>query len=145
MIVQIFKANNGEYMSISIEERFKRAETRVCKAVFPSTVNHHDTLFGGQALSWMDETAFIAATRFCHKPLVTVSSDRIDFSHPIPAGSIVELVGSIDKVGRTSIRVKVDIFVESMTEEGRTKAISGMFSLVAVDENRKPTPIMDES
>lgn len=130
-------------MTLSIEERIKNAETRVCKAVFPSTINHHDTLFGGQALSWMDETAFIAATRFCRKHLVTVSSDRIDFTHPIPAGTIVELVASIENIGRTSMRVRVDIFVESMCEEGRIKAISGMFTMVAVDDDRKPTPIID--
>lgn len=130
-------------MSDSIEEKIKQSETRVCKAVFPPTVNHHDTLFGGQALSWMDETAFITATRFCRKSLVTVSSDRIDFSHPIPAGTIVELVGTVVKVGRTSIKVRVDIFVESMYEETRTKAISGMFGLVAIDNERKPTPIID--
>ena len=130
-------------MSASLEERIQQAETRVCKAVFPPTVNHHDTLFGGQALSWMDETAFITATRFCHKALVTVSSERIDFSQPIPAGSIVELIGSVIKVGRTSIRIRVDIFVESMYEAGRTKAISGEFGLVAIDSERKPTPILD--
>ena len=125
----------------SLAAKIAAAETRVFKAVFPPTINHHDTLFGGQALSWMDEIAFITATRFCRKALVTVSSERIDFSQPIPAGSIVELVGHVAKVGRTSIHIRVDIFVESMYQEGRTKAISGTFGLVAIDEQRKPTPL----
>ncbi len=78
-----------------IQRRIALSETRVTKAVFPPTTNHHNTLFGGTALAWMDEVSFIAATRFCRLPLVTVSSDRIDFKHAIPAGSIVELIGRV--------------------------------------------------
>ncbi|MBD8487383.1 acyl-CoA thioesterase [Echinicola sp. CAU 1574] len=123
------------------EVKIKNAETRIFKAVFPNTVNHYDTLFGGTAMHMMDEVAFIAATRFSRQRMVTVSSDKIDFTVPIPAGTIVELVGRIAYIGRTSIKVQVDIFIEQMYEEGREKAISGTFTLVAIDENKKPTAI----
>jgi acyl-CoA hydrolase len=56
-----------------IQRRTELSETRVAKAVFPPSTNHHNTLFGGTALAWMDEVSFIAATRFCRLPLVTVS------------------------------------------------------------------------
>lgn len=125
-----------------IQRRTALSETRVAKAVFPPTTNHHDTLFGGTALAWMDEVSFITATRFCRKPLVTVSTDRIDFNHPIPAGSIVELIGRVVKVGNTSIKVQVEVFVESMLAEGRERAINGAFSFVAVDDEGKPTPLL---
>jgi acyl-CoA hydrolase len=68
-------------------DKLNRAETHVVKAVFPNTTNHYDTLFGGQAVEWMDEVAFITATRYCRQRLVTVSIDRIDFTKPIPAGT----------------------------------------------------------
>lgn len=126
-----------------IEERTKKAQARVTKAVFPDTTNHHDTLFGGTALQWMDEVSFIAATRFCRKPIVTVSSDKIDFKHPVPAGSVVELIADVIHVGRTSLKVRVDMFVESLYEDGCEKAITGTFSFVAIDENKKPTPVLD--
>lgn len=112
------------------------------KAVFPFTTNHHDTLFGGTALAWMDEVSFIAATRFCRLPLVTVSTDRIDFKHPIAAGSIVELVGRVVTVGNTSLKVEVEVFVESMSADGREKAIHGLFSFVAIDEAKRPVPVL---
>ncbi len=86
---------------MNIQDRIERAETRIFKAIFPNTTNHYDTLFGGTALSWMDEVAFIMATRFTRLRVVTVSSDRVDFTHPIPAGTIVELVGKIKETGRT--------------------------------------------
>ena len=53
----------------------------------------------------MDEVSFIAATRFSRQNIVTVSSDKIDFKHPVPAGSVVELIANVIEVGRTSIKV----------------------------------------
>ena len=125
-----------------IQRRTELSETRVAKAVFPPTTNHHNTLFGGTAMAWMDEVSFIAATRFCRLPLVTVSSDRIDFNHPIPAGSIVELVGRVSAVGNTSMKVQVDVYVEDMYSAGRELAIQGAFSFVAMGEDGKPTAIL---
>jgi len=127
---------------LTLEEKILASETRVFKTVFPNNTNHYDTLFGGTALSMMDEVAFIAATRFSRLRCVTVSSDRIDFTHPIPAGTIIELVGRVETVGNTSMKVRVDIFVERMYEEGREKAVTGIFTFVAMDENLKPTKIL---
>ncbi|MCO6057030.1 acyl-CoA thioesterase [Pseudomonas sp. MOB-449] len=127
-----------------IARRTELSESRVTKAVFPPSTNHHNTLFGGTALAWMDEVSFITATRFCRLPLVTVSSDRIDFKHPIPAGSIVELVGRVVKVGNTSLKVEVDVFVEDMYSASREKAISGLFSFVAIDDEKRPVQVLPD-
>lgn len=125
-----------------INKRIKAAETRVFKAVFPNTTNHYDTLFGGTALQWMDEVAFITATRFSRRKMVTVSSDKVDFQEPIPGGTIAELVGHVTRVGNTSMEVQVDIYVEEMYSYSRHKAITGSFTMVAVNEFKKPVPIL---
>ncbi len=127
---------------MTIEEKIKLAETRVFKAIFPSDVNHYDTMFGGAAMSFMDEVAFIAATRFSRLRMVTVASDKIDFTQPIPGGTIIEIIGSIQEVGNSSIKVKVEIFVEEMYSEKRKKAIEGVFTLVAIGEDKKPVKIL---
>ncbi|MCE9684782.1 MULTISPECIES: acyl-CoA thioesterase [Shewanella] len=129
------------HYSDAVSQRIEDSEARVIKAVFPSITNHHNTLFGGEALAWMDETAFIAATRFCRKTLVTVSSDRIDFKKPIPAGSLAELIARVIYVGNTSLKVEVNIFVEDMYQDHREHAIRGVFTFVAVDEDRNPTKV----
>lgn len=126
---------------MTVDERMKAAETRIFKAVFPNTTNHYDTLFGGTAMHLMDEVAFITATRFSRQRMVTVSSDRIDFTRPIPAGTIVELIGQIAHIGNTSLKVKVEIFVEQMYSENREKAVTGEFTFVAIDENKVPVKI----
>jgi acyl-CoA hydrolase len=128
-----------------IAQRKRVSKTTISKAVFPETTNHHDTLFGGTAMQWMDEVSFIAATRFSRQSIVTVSSDRIDFKHPVPAGTIVELTASIIEVGRTSLKVEVNMMVESMYLDNQTNAITGYFTFVAVDENKKPTEILPKT
>jgi len=129
---------------MNVEERIKKSETSIFKAVFPNTTNHYDTLFGGTAMHMMDEVAFITATRFSRQTMVTVSSDRIDFNKPIPAGTIVELVGKVTHVGNTSLKVEVEIFVEQMYEDVRYLAVKGQFSFVALDYEKKPTNVFKE-
>lgn len=127
---------------MTTEERIQSSETRIFKAVFPNTTNHYDTLFGGTAMQLMDEVAFITATRFARKRVVTVSSDKIDFKKPIPAGTIVELIGKVSHVGKTSMKVNVEIFTEQMYSYEREKAITGDFTFVAIDEFKKPIQIL---
>jgi acyl-CoA hydrolase len=124
------------------ESKVENSVTRVFKAVFPNTTNHYDTLFGGTAMLYMDEVAFITATRFSRQKMVTVSSDRIDFKRPIPHGTIIELIGKVTYVGSTSLKIRVDIFIEEMYSEIREKAITGEFTFVAIDENKKPVKIL---
>lgn len=126
-----------------IEQKIAYSESRVAKVVFPPTINHHSTLFGGAALAWMDEVSFITATRFCRKRLVTVSTEKINFQTPIPSGSIVELVGKVTRVGNTSLTVTVTIYLESMYEDGREAVINGQFNFVAVDDGGRPIPLFD--
>lgn len=127
---------------MNIEEKIKNSTTHIFKAVFPGTTNHYDTLFGGTALYSMDEVAFITATRFTRMKVVTVSSDKIDFTKPIPAGTIIELIGKVVKVGNTSLQVQVEIFIEQMYSEQREKAVSGNFTFVAVGDDKKPIKII---
>jgi len=128
---------------MDLEQRIQSAETHIFKAVFPNTTNHYDTLFGGTAMALMDEVAFITATRFTRKTMVTVSSDKINFNMPIPAGTIIELIGHIAHVGNTSLKVTVDIYVEEMYSFTRDKAITGSFTFVAIDQNKKPIKVID--
>ena len=92
----------------------------------------------------MDEVAFITATRFTRKMMVTVSSDKIDFNKPIPSGTIIELVGKVQHIGNTSLKVLVEIYVEEMYSFSREKAITGTFTFVVVDSNKHPVKVLEE-
>jgi len=123
------------------KEAIKNSETHVVKCVFPNTTNHYDTLFGGTALLWMDEVAFITASRFSRQKMVTVSSDKVDFKKPIPSGTFAELVGKVTMVGSSSLKVKVEIFVEQMDKDHRELAVVGEFTMVAINDNKQAEAI----
>jgi acyl-CoA hydrolase len=124
-----------------LAERVKASETRTAKVVAPGTTNSYNTLSGGTLLGWMDEIAAISASRFSRYPVVTASLDRIDFKHPIPAGSIVELVANVTRLGRTSLQVIVDVYVEHLHTTDRLHAVTGLFTMVAIDDDKRPVPI----
>jgi acyl-CoA hydrolase len=127
----------------SLKDKILNSETRIFKAVFPNTTNHYDTLFGGTTLHAMDEASFICATRFSRKKVVTVSTDKIDFTQPIPQGSIIELIAKVEKVGKTSCVVKTEIFMEDMYSYERHKVVTGYFTFVAIGDDKKPISITD--
>jgi acyl-CoA hydrolase len=126
-----------------MSNKINESETRIFKAVFPNTTNHYDTLFGGTAMSLMDEVAFITATRYARRKVVTVSSDKIDFTKPIPSGTLIEVIGRVVSVGRSSMKVRVELYVEQMYSDHRELAVTGVFTLVAIDENKRPMKIVD--
>ncbi|RJF69157.1 acyl-CoA thioesterase [Deinococcus cavernae] len=116
-------------------------ETRVTHVVFPGHTNHHGTLFGGDALAYMDSAAFIAATRYCRRKVVTRHLNALDFTRPIPQGTLVELVARVVKTGRTSMTVLVELFIEDMYSEKRQLGCTGEFVLVALGDDGQPTSV----
>lgn len=124
-----------------MEEQIRLSETRQFKAIFPSTLNANEILFGGQAMQWMDEVAYITATRFTRQRMFTVKTENIRFLKAVNPDSIVEVVGRVEKAESVKLRVKVEIYVEQMYGNEREKAIEGVFVFAALDQNRKPVRI----
>ncbi|MCF5958851.1 acyl-CoA thioesterase, partial [Xanthomonas perforans] len=89
-------------------------EARMAEIVFPNHTNHLGTLFGGQALAWMDKAAFLAASRYARRTVVTARSDQVDFKLPIRQGQMVETIARVVLVGRSSITVEVELIAEDL-------------------------------
>jgi acyl-CoA hydrolase len=116
-------------------------ESRIVEMVFPNHTNSNDQLFGGYALSLMDKLSFIVASRYARMPVVTASSDKIEFRHPVKEGDLIEFVGKISKVGRTSITVSIDMYSENLISGDQKLCTTGKFVMVAVDADGRPTPV----
>ncbi len=125
----------------NMEELIIKSETRQFKAIFPNTLNANDTLFGGQAMQWMDEVAYITATRFTRQRMFTINTENIEFLKAVNPDSIVEVIGRIEKVEAVKLKVKVEIYVEEMYGKGRDKVIEGVFVFASLDKNRRPKKI----
>ena len=122
-------------------KRIEHSRTKTTKLVFPQDTNPIGTLYGGTALHWMDEVAFLTATRYARRQVVTVSMDRVDFKVAIPEGAIVELVGEVVRVGRTSMTINVKILQEDTAASTQELAIEGTLVMVAVDDKMKPVAL----
>lgn len=116
---------------------------RIIEMVFPEQANHYGTLFGGEALALMDKAAFIAATRYCRRTVVTASSERCDFHAPVRQGELAELVATVVSTGRTSMTVEVELTREVLLTGERRLATRGRFVMVALDEHGRPTPLAE--
>ena len=116
-------------------------ESRLIEMVFPEQTNHYGTLFGGQALALMDKAAFVAASRFARRTVVTACSEKIDFHVPVRQGHLVELVSRVVATGRTSITVEVELYAEDLLTGDRQLGTRGRFVLVALDAHQKPTTV----
>lgn len=113
---------------------------RLADMVFPGQTNHYGTLYGGDALRMMGKAAFIAATRHTRAVIVMAASDRIDFTSPIHQGEMIELVARVRMIGRSSIRIAVDLGAENLLSGERRHAATALFTMVGVDERGRPKP-----
>ena len=120
-----------------MEEKIARSTTRQFKAIFPGTLNANDTLFGGKAMQWMDEVAYITATRFTHQRMVTSSTENIRFLKAVNPDSIVEVIGTVMDVGAVRLKIMVEIFAEEMYSDERYKAVDGVFVFVSLGDKNQ--------
>ena len=113
-------------------------EVYITDIILPNQTNNHGTMFGGEVLSLMDKAAGIAAVRFCRLPVVTASTERIDFRTPIHVGEIIEAVARTIHVGQTSLIVRVRITAEHALIGERRICTTGYFTMVAVGDDGRP-------
>jgi acyl-CoA hydrolase len=116
-------------------------EARLIEMVFPQQTNHYGTLFGGQALALMDKAAFVVASRYARRMVVTASSEKTEFHVPVRQGQLVELIATVIATGSTSITVEVVLHAEDLLTGDRQLATRGRFVMVALDAHGKPTVV----
>ncbi len=116
-----------------LQQFYDSIETRQCKMVFPGTLNANETLFGGELLKWMDEIAFITATRATRQRMFTAKVEQVEFLKAITGNSIVELVGRIKEAGPVKLFVEVTAYTEALYEPDRQVAAKASFLMTALN------------
>ena len=115
----------------------------ITRIVMPGQTNRHGSLFGGQALSLMDEAAAIVAHRVSEGPVVTAHINSVDFKAPIKQGWAVEVTAELVKPGRTSMKIQVETYGECLDTRERLHCTTAMFVMVAVDKQGRPRLLPD--
>ncbi|WP_192988346.1 acyl-CoA thioesterase [Carnobacterium mobile] len=121
-------------MTESKERKIKRCiESRVVQThrVLPSDLNHHQTLFGGNLMSLIDNTASISAARHSRGVTVTASMDSLDFLHPIYSNHSVCIESYVSGVGKSSMEVFCKIMGEDLMTGKRYLAATSFSTFVS--------------
>ncbi|NLK98358.1 MAG: acyl-CoA thioesterase [Epulopiscium sp.] len=109
--------------------------------ILPNDTNVLGNLLGGRMMHWIDIAGAMAATRHSHKTVATACVDSLDFRRPIRVGELITLKAKLTWVGRTSMEVKVKVFVENLKTGELTLTNKAYLTFVALDEEGKPTPV----
>ena len=127
-------------MENRVEKRKEDSKVEQVFMVRPPHVNGYGRLFGGVLMQWIDETAGIVGRRHAEKLVTTASIDNLVFKSPAYQNDMIVLVGKLNYVGRTSMEVEVDTYIEDI--HGMRRQINRAYVvMVAIDENGPPVPV----
>jgi acyl-CoA hydrolase len=115
--------------------------TQQYRVVFPKHLNSNGTFFGGEAMQWLDEVAFITATRYSRQRMMTVKIEAIRFIKPILPNTIVEITGEIVKAGNVKLYIKIEVYSEDMYSQHREKAMEADFVFASCNNDLSPVPL----
>ncbi|GGH88214.1 acyl-CoA hydrolase [Pullulanibacillus pueri] len=125
-------------------------ESRAVKAahVQPLDTNYHGTMFGGKLMSYIDDLAALSAIRHARKPVVTASTDSVDFLCPIKEGASVCLESFVTYTHKTSMEVFVKVITEDLLSGERKLCATSFLTFVALGEDGRPDivpPVIPET
>ena len=107
----------------------------------PDMANFAGNVHGGAILKFLDSVAYACASRYSGRYVVTLSVDQVMFLQPIHVGELVTFLASINYTGRSSMEVGIRVVTENIRKRLVRHANSCYFTMVAVDEDRKPVLI----
>lgn len=122
------------------KKRVSDSQSEQSYILMPKHINEGGHLFGGELLAWIDEIASIVARRHSHANAVTATIDNLIFKAGAQINDIIVLIARLTYVGRTSMEVRVDTYVESM--DGMRNMINRAYVvMVAMDNDYKPKEV----
>lgn len=107
----------------------------------PSMANFSGVMHGGELMRILDRVAYACATRYCGCGVVTIGVDGMIFKNPIPIGSLVIFLASVNYVGSSSCEVGIKVISEDIKNHFVTHTNSCYFTMVAMDSNGKKVKI----
>ena len=107
----------------------------------PADTNPHGDIFGGWLLCQMDLAGASVAVRRTGGRVVTVAITAMAFHRPVCVGDQVSCYGSVEKIGSTSITIKVESWALRGTGTTPIKVTEGLFTYVRVGPDGRPQPI----
>ena len=107
----------------------------------PSDINANGHIFGGWVLSQMDIAAGIVASRRADGSVATIAIDGMEFLAPIHLRDLISVYAHVESVGRTSMKVRIEVIASRDRGATEVKVTSGLFTFVAIDDQARPRAV----
>ncbi|HBU13168.1 MAG TPA: acyl-CoA thioesterase [Clostridiales bacterium] len=123
-----------------LSKTVKESRTEQVHILMPGDINGSGRLFGGALMQWIDIVAAVVARRHSGLDVTTACVDDLVFHAPAYKNDTILLVGALACVGRSSMEVRVETYVEALT--GTRKLVNRAYvTMVAVDGHGKPRQV----
>ncbi len=107
----------------------------------PKDTNPNGDIFGGWLMSQMDIAGMVTAAEVAGGRVATVAIDAMAFLTPVHVGAVVSCYCDVLEIGRSSIRIIVEVWINSQHDGEPIKVTEGEFVFVAIDENGRTRAI----
>lgn len=107
----------------------------------PADANGNGDIFGGWLVSQMDLGGAILARNIARSRVTTVAIDGMAFLHPVAVGDTVSCYARLERTGRTSMKIDVEVWVQRFTDGAQFRVTEGIFTYVAINDSGKPHPV----
>ena len=119
----------------------QRHQLRMTVLMTPDMANFSGNVHGGTVLKLLDQVAYACASRYAGSYVVTLSVDQVTFRQPIHVGELVTFLASVNYTGTSSMEIGIKVIAENIRTQVVRHANSCFFTMVAVDDHAKPTPV----
>ena len=110
----------------------------------PADINSNGHIFGGWVLAQMDIAGGIIASKICQGACATVAIEKMEFIAPILMRDIVSVYGWLERRGRTSMAIRLEVIATRDRGDQQVKVTEGLFTFVALDESHRPRALPPE-
>jgi acyl-CoA thioesterase YciA len=104
----------------------------------PGDINSNGHIFGGWVLSQMDIAGGIIAGRVAKGRCATVAIETMEFIAPILLHDIISVYANVERRGRTSLAIRLDVVATRDSGKLNVAVTSGVFTFVALDDDFRP-------
>jgi acyl-CoA thioesterase YciA len=118
-----------------------KGELVIQTIAMPKDTNRDGDIFGGWLVAQMDLGSAILAAKVAKARVVTVAIEAMAFLHPVRVGDTVACYAWVEKIGRTSMKIPVEVWVQRYMTGEQLRVTRGVFIYVAVDADGKPIPV----
>ncbi|MGL5947845.1 MAG: acyl-CoA thioester hydrolase YciA [Aeromonas sp.] len=132
------------HLALAPDARVPAGDLLLRTLAMPADTNPNGDIFGGWIMAQMDIAGGILAKEIAKGRVCTVSVEGMTFYSPVKVGDVVCCYGLCEKLGRSSMRLKLEIWVKPVLRESdaqRYCVTEGIFTYVAIDDQGAPRAI----